>query len=220
MSGRQPVPQRPGAWTPVIGIAGGIGSGKSTVARILGDLGCVVLDSDAAAKSALDRPHVLDTIRGWWGPDVIGTDGRADRRRIADVIFADPSQRARLEGLIHPLLKLDRAVVVAKAVATSKPGVVVDAPLLFEAGVDAECDAVIFVECPDEVRQARVARSRGWDAAELARRESAQWPLERKRALCRYTVENAGEGPAADAALRARVGEVFAAIRDAGPLAR
>lgn len=215
MTAHPPFPNRP--WTPVIGIAGGVGSGKSTVARVLGDLGCVVLDSDIAAKAALDRPQVLATIRAWWGDAVIGADGRADRRRIADVVFADPGQRTRLEGLIHPLLKHDRAAAITRARHDGRPGVVVDAPLLFEAGVNAECDEVIFVECPREVRLARVARSRGWDAAELARREAAQWPLEMKRAQCGHVVENAADDPAAQARLRAQVAAAFEAIRQAGP---
>ncbi len=205
------------AWTPVIGIAGGVGSGKSTVARMLGELGCVVLDSDVAAKAALDRAQVIDTIRAWWGAGVVGPDGRADRRRIADVVFADPAQRTRLEGLIHPLLKHDRAASVAAARAAGKAGVVVDAPLLFEAGVDAECDAVIFVNCPKEVRLTRVARSRGWDVSELARREAAQWPIEKKRAMCGYVVENAGDDATAQARLRQQLAIVFAAIHTAGP---
>lgn len=202
-------------WTPVIGIAGGVGSGKSTVARVLGELGCVVLDSDIAAKAALDRPQVLATLRSWWGDTVVGPDGRADRRRIADVVFADRAQRTRLEGLIHPLLKHDRTQAVVAARAAGKPGVVVDAPLLFEAGVDAECDAVIFVDCPQPVRLARVSRSRGWDAAELARREAAQWPLEMKKSKCGYVVENAGDDAPSQARLREQVAGVFSAIRGA-----
>jgi len=218
MSGGVPHPVAPGrAWTPVIGVAGGVGSGKSTVARALGELGCVVLDSDAAAKAALDRPRVLETIMRWWGAGVVNAQGRADRGRIADVVFADRRERTRLEGLIHPLLKRDRAEAVAAARAGAHAGVVVDAPLLFEAGVDGECDAVIFVECPEEVRLARVAKSRGWDAAELARREAAQWPLEKKRALCGYAVVNAGDDEASHTRLWEEVAGVFAAIRGAGP---
>jgi dephospho-CoA kinase len=200
-------------WTPVIGIAGGVGSGKSTVARMFGDLGCVVLDSDVAAKATLDRPEVVATIRGWWGDGVVTADGGADRKRIADIVFADVAQRARLEGLIHPLLKRDRGEAIRAARARGAAGVVVDAPLLFEAGVDAECDEVVFVECPDEVRLARVAASRGWTREELTRREAAQWPLTRKRAACRFSVENAGDDEASRARLRARVAEVLAAIR-------
>jgi dephospho-CoA kinase len=205
------------AWTPVIGVAGGIGSGKSTAAAVFGELGCLVLDSDAAAKAALDRPAVVQTLRSWWGGGVVTPGGRADRGRIADIVFTDAAQRARLEGLIHPLLKRDRGAAVAAARASGRAGVVIDAPLLFEAGVDRECDAVVFVECPDDVRLARVSRSRGWDAEELARREAAQWPLERKRALCRYRVSNSGDDGPARERLRAEVAGVFEAIGRRGP---
>ena len=89
---------------PVIGLCGGIGAGKSAVAGILADLGCVVSDSDRDAREVLADPEVLEVLRGWWGDDVVGTDGRLDRSRIAGRVFADDSERARLEGLVHPRL--------------------------------------------------------------------------------------------------------------------
>jgi dephospho-CoA kinase len=174
----------------VIGVAGGIGSGKSRVADEFGRLGAVVIDSDVEAKQLLDRPDVRETLRGWWGDRVIGQDGRVDRKAVAHIVFTDPEERRRLEMLVHPLVKERRADAIERARRDGREAVVVDAPLLFEAGVDAECDAVVFVEAPVEVRRSRVRKSRGWDTAELARRESQQLELAEKRRRSLYVIAN------------------------------
>lgn len=184
----------------VLGLAGGIGAGKSEVARHLAALGCVVVDSDVEARAALDRPDVRETLVRWWGPDVVGEDGRVDRGRVAGIIFGASAERERLEGLVHPLVRSRRADLITRAREASARAAVIDAPLLFEAGVDAECDAVIWVEASRETRLERVIRTRGWTEAELDRREKAQWPIERKRAKCRYEISNDDGGD-----LRSRV---------------
>lgn len=174
----------------VIGLAGGIGSGKSAVAGILRDLGCAVIDSDAEARRALGREDVKKEIVSWWGEGILDGQGSIDRARVAEIVFADPDQRGRLEGLIHPLVKRSRAQFIAST--GDVRAIVIDAPLLFEAGVDAECDGVIFVDAPREVRLARVRETRGWDEAELARREDSQMSIWEKRSRADKVVENAG----------------------------
>src|SRR5687768_9172845 len=96
------------AGKPVIGIVGGIGSGKSHVARLFGELGCLVIDSDAQVREAYRDPAVLGTIREWWGDAVFRPDGSLDRSAVAARVFADPSERRRLEGLVHPLVHAAR----------------------------------------------------------------------------------------------------------------
>lgn len=186
----------------VIGLAGGIGSGKSAVARVLAGMNYLVIDSDADAKAVLDRPEVLGQLAQWWGRAVVTADGRADRKAIADIVFAKPEERARLESLVHPLVKAGREALVAQASAQGRPGVVLDAPLLFEAGTDASCDFVLFVEAPTEARAKRVAATRGWDAGELARREKSQIPLEEKRRRSDTIVVNDGPPEALEAKVR------------------
>lgn len=194
---------------PVVGLTGGVGSGKSEVARILGEHGFVVIDSDRVAKQALDRPAVRDQLVRWWGGAVVNPDGSVDRSAVAAIVFADPEQRRRLEGLIHPIVKESRRGVVAKAAAEGKAGVVIDAPLLFEAGSETECDAVVFVEAPEAARLHRVRESRGWDETELRRRENAQIPLEEKRRRSDLTIVNdAGRDD-----LRRRVEQVLPRLR-------
>ncbi|HYF14981.1 MAG TPA: dephospho-CoA kinase [Phycisphaerales bacterium] len=164
----------------VLGLVGGIGAGKSSVARILEDMGFLVMDADRSAKEALDRPDVRGALVSWWGERVLGPDGRIDRRAVGDIVFADPAERRRLEELVHPIVKAGRGGLVERAFEEGRSGVVIDAPLLFEAGSDADCDAVIFVDAPLEQRRARV-RSRGWSDEELSRREAAQLPLDEKK---------------------------------------
>lgn len=165
----------------VVGLAGGIGSGKSEVAAELAKLGALVIDSDVEAKKALERPEVRSRLVEWWGNSVIGADGLVDRKAIAEIVFRDAEQRHRLEDLVHPLVKAKRAELVARGAAAGTKVVVVDAPLLFEAGVNAECDTVVFVESPREQRAERVLAKRGWSEEELERREKAQLSLDEKR---------------------------------------
>ena len=182
----------------VIGLAGGIGAGKSEVARAFLSLGCVVVDSDAEARRALDRDDVRARLVEWWGSGVVGEDGRVDRGRVAEIVFASVAERERLEALVHPIVRSKRSDLIARAREAGARAAVIDAPLLFEAGVDAECDAVVWVEASRRTRLERVARSRNWDEAELERREKAQWPIERKRSKCRYEVLNESDGSVRD----------------------
>lgn len=188
-------PARQSASQPlVIGLAGGIGSGKSEVARILASLGCMVVDSDKDAKEALDRPEVRDQLVSWWGRGILDPSGRVARKAVSDIVFKGGSDkdRAALEALIHPILRSRRADLREQAQAVGARAAVIDAPLLFEAGVDAECDAVMFVDAPRDLRLARIKASRGWDEAELIRRESAQLPVEEKRRRSTVVVFNNG----------------------------
>jgi dephospho-CoA kinase len=204
---------------PIIGIAGGIGSGKSRVARLFGELGCAVIDSDAQVRDAYARADVRQTLKQWWGERVFKEDGQLDRAAVAATVFSDPAQRARLEGLIHPLVAEARDEAMRRAARDPQlVAFVWDTPLLFEVGLNADCDAVVFVDAPQDLRLARVRRSRGWDAAELARRENLQWPLDRKRRLSDDVVTNtadAEEGsaspPGADP-LRNQVRQVLSRI--------
>lgn len=192
---------------PVIGLVGGIGAGKSTVARAIARHGAIILDSDSQAKELLERPDVQNALAFWWGESVL-RDGRIDRKKVADIVFADAEQRRRLEGLLHPMIKASRQQALEAASARGVPFAVIDAPLLLEAGVDKECDAVVYVDAPREARLARV-RSRGWDDAELDRREAAQLPLQEKRARSHFVVTNDGD----EAKLNAEVRDLLEKVR-------
>ncbi|MEM9066740.1 MAG: dephospho-CoA kinase [Planctomycetota bacterium] len=192
-----------------IGLAGAIGAGKTTVAKVLASLGCVVSDSDSDARAALDRKDVRQTLTEWWGEEVLDDNNKIDRRKIAKIVFDDAEQRRRLEDLVHPKLHDIRGERRRDAAREAAPAFVIDAPLLFEAGVDEECDAVIFVDAPRELRLERVRTDRGWDEAELDRREQAQLPVEEKKSRASIVVEN--DGTLTE--LRARVSAALDEIR-------
>jgi dephospho-CoA kinase len=178
----------------IIGLVGGIGSGKSFVARIFAEFGCEVIDSDAHARAAFRDPKILATLRQWWGPAVFLHEGQIDRQAIARKVFADPAERRRLEELIHPWVNLAREREMK--IASENPAVLAfvwDSPLLFEAGLNRQCDAVVFVEAPEHVRLGRVGETRGWGADELSRRENSQWPLDKKRELSDYVLKNTAD---------------------------
>lgn len=175
----------------IVGLTGSIGAGKSTAARMFAELGCLVIDSDAEAKAALDLPEIRSSLRAWWGDGVIDGSGRVDRKAVAEIVFGNPDERARLERLVHPLVRKSREEMIDRAARDGASMVVVDVPLLYEAGVDRECDAVIYIDAPREVRLARTA-ARGWTQAELARREAAQWPIADKKNRADERIENGG----------------------------
>ncbi len=191
-----------GPITPVIGLVGGIGSGKSTVAQTFAALGCLVVDADRDAREVLQRDDVVKEVVSWWGQGVLTPEGRVDRAKVAEIVFKDPAQRTRLEALVHPLVKSDRLLLIARARQEGRPAVVIDAPLLFEAGSDKDCDVVVFVDAPLEARLARVA-ARGWSRDELTRREAAQLPLDQKRARCAIVIQNHGSLEALHSLVRA-----------------
>ncbi|MCE2881818.1 MAG: dephospho-CoA kinase [Planctomycetaceae bacterium] len=196
---------------PVIGIVGGIGSGKSEVARALAALGCEVCVSDDLARAVLDEPSVRAAIAAAC-PAAALADGSIDRAALGRAIFTDRSLRAHIESIMHPRIEARRRAQFTAAPASVR-AFVIDAPLLLEVGLDRECDAVIFVDAPEAHRLARVERSRGWDAAELARRESAQLPLDEKRRRATHTVVNDGDRAALARQVDSVLGGILAAPR-------
>lgn len=200
---------------PIIGIVGGIGSGKTYVARLFGELGCMVIEADALVREAYEDQAVKARLREWWGDEVFKADGTVHRASIARRIFQDAEQRKRLEALLHPWVNFRRRELQACADA-GKVAFVWDTPLLFETGLNRECDAVVYVEAPLQERLRRVAAERGWDETELARREILQMPLDKKRGISDYVIVNsAGAGPNTSASAintRTQVHEILSRI--------
>lgn len=176
---------------PIIGLCGGIGAGKSTVAAELARLGCLVIDSDALNDEVLREPEVVRTLRGWWGPQVVRPDGTLDRQAVARIVFDDREQRRRLESLVHPLIARRRENMIARGIKDpAVKAIVLDSPLLLECQLDRLCDRVVYVEADRKQRLERLSRTRGWDLEELARREACQMPLSEKRRRADYVIRN------------------------------
>ncbi|MCH8824374.1 MAG: dephospho-CoA kinase [Planctomycetes bacterium] len=177
---------------PIIGLVGGIGSGKSTVAGILAEQGCLVVDSDQLARQALEQPEIRDRLVSWWGSAILDADGRIDRSKVASIVFSSLDERKRLESLVHPWIEKQRLSLFESAPPKTL-ALVIDAPLLIEAGLIAQCDAVLYIDTDRETRLARLVKSRNWDEKELARREDSQLPLDDKRSIAHHIVENKGD---------------------------
>lgn len=177
----------------VIGIAGGIASGKSALADAFERHGCVVSRSDEQTHALLGLEEVKAKLVEWFGVGILDEAGKISRKALGGIVFADENARRRLEGLLHPMLHEQRRDLIRRAGEQGARAVVIDAPLLFEAGVDAECDVILFVETPFKKRLERVIEGRGWDEAELRRRENAQMGLDVKRARADNVVENVSD---------------------------
>lgn len=197
---------------PIIGVVGGIGSGKSFIARCFGELGACVIDSDALVHQVYTQPDVRQILKDWWGDAVFNADGSVNRRAIAARVFTDASALRRLEELVHPLVNQARDRLMQAA--ASDPAVtafVWDTPLLLETGAQDRCDAVVFVDVPEEIRLQRVA-ARGWDAGELRRREKLQMALDKKRLLSQYVVSNAADADSARLLVRNLFAQINASL--------
>ncbi len=173
---------------PIIGLAGGIGSGKSVVADMLADCGCGVIDADKLAHEFLG--YVVETIQEWWGDSVV-TVGVPNRKEIAKIVFSDPVELKRLEDLLYPLIADRQKLIIAEYDAdNSILGSVLDAPKLYEAGVDKLCSAVIFVKTCRDTRISRVVGIRGWTESQLFSRETMQKSVKKKEESADYVIEN------------------------------
>jgi dephospho-CoA kinase len=174
----------------VLGLLGGIGSGKSTVAALFAEQGATVIDADAIVAELHGTDKVKAAIEERWGTEAFRSDGTLDRERMARIVFDNPDELAVLNAILHPLV-IER--VQQRAAAPDSGLCVIDAPLLIESGLDELCDATVFVECDATARQQRVANNRNWDAEEIKRREQHQEPLARKRKRADYVVNNGGD---------------------------
>ncbi len=202
---------------PIIGILGGIGSGKSTVAAEFAKLGCKVIDADKIAHELLDEPVVKEKVVGLFGRTILDPAGKIDREKLAEVVFADAKGRpiclprattlgcpydpatlgsiqnpplAGLNEIIHPLV-LQRGEELIKQYDCQKQvkAIVLDMPLLVEVGWDKRCDKLIFVDCEQKLRLDR-AKKLGFDKNQVKIRENFQISLDNKANLADNTIEN------------------------------
>jgi dephospho-CoA kinase len=194
-----------------IGLVGGVASGKSLVAKMLVELGAGLLDADRTGHAVLaEDPAVQRELHERWGDAVFAADGSVDRSAIASRVFASGGSveldRIFLEGLLHKRIRRRLLQKKDQFAAEGRPAVVLDAPVLLEAGWGPMCDILLMVEVPREIRLER-ARQRGWTEAEFDRREAAQWPVEDKRREAHFVISNEGT----EHELRQAVGEFWRA---------
>lgn len=176
----------------VIGLTGGIGSGKSTVARMFAALGARVVDADAVARDIVEPGQpALDDIVAAFGPGIIQADGRLDRKRLASIVFRDPTARSTLDAITHPRIRdLLHAAVEARR---AEPGLLVlDIPLLFESAPNPDLEAVVVVWVDQATQLRRLVERDGLSPSEATERLSAQMPLDKKRAMADAVIDNRG----------------------------
>jgi dephospho-CoA kinase len=192
-----PSPSQP--QTPVVGLVGGVGSGKTTLARWLSQrLRVAVIDADAAGHAALLEPDVRRALRTRFGPEIFDSEGAVIRSRLAVRVFGGTPRhreaRKALEAIVHPVIRrrLEQAIAAYRA-RSDYDLILLDAAVMLEAGWNDLCDALVFVEATLEQRQHRVRSLRCWTTEELERREASQWPLDDKRAAADCVVDNSGD---------------------------
>lgn len=195
----------------VIGLTGGIGSGKSTVAALLHARGARVVDTDAVARDVVEPGSpVLDAINYEFGPSVLAPDGSLDRAALARIVFADPRQRELLNRLTHPAIR-ERTL---ELIGTPAPGeiVVVVVPLLFESGFDQHCDRTVAVIADPDARRQRVAARDGVSQEQVAARMHAQLTDDEYARRADHVIRNDG----AQARLEEQVDELWKKLAEPG----
>jgi dephospho-CoA kinase len=193
----------------LIGLTGGIASGKSTVSAMLRELGAQVLDADLLAREVVEpgTPALADIAARF--PGVLTPEGRLDRAKLGERVFGDPAERAALNALIHPRIAqafLERTEALR---AAGHPEAVYDAPLLVENGLHGAMDAVVLVWVPRALQKARLVARDGLSEAQAEARLAAQLPLDDKRALATHVVDNSGGREET----RAQVERIWASLR-------
>jgi dephospho-CoA kinase len=173
-----------------IGLTGGIGSGKSTVSALLAARGAVVIDADRIAREVVEpgTPGLAQVVDAF-GPAVLAADGSLDRPALAAVVFSDPEARARLDGIVHPLVRARAAELIADVPEGSV--VVNDVPLLVETGQAASYDLVLVVEADPAARLSRLVQ-RGLTAEDARARMASQASDEQRRAVADVVLDNSG----------------------------
>jgi dephospho-CoA kinase len=182
----------------VVGLTGGMGAGKSTVARLLAAHGAYVIDADAIARAVV-APGTpgLNAITKRFGPDVIDAEGAMDRAAVASIVFSDPASLRALEAITHPAIRESIAAQLRAHADAEHSGnervVVLDHPLLVETGLAADLEAVVVVTAPVELRVARLAAGRGIAESDARARIASQASDEERAAAATHVVSNAGD---------------------------
>jgi dephospho-CoA kinase len=178
----------------IVGLTGGIGSGKSTVARMFKDEGAYVIDFDHLACLVVepDKPAWREIIE-YFGPGILSPDGKLNRSALAEIVFSDEKSRKALEGFTHPRI-FEEGDALINAIKRKDPSsvVIMDIPLLFEFDLNKRFDKIILVYVTIAIQIERVVKRDGLSTEEVEKRLNAQIPIAEKRALSDYIIDNEG----------------------------
>ena len=176
---------------PVIGILGGMCSGKSTAAKELGKLGCAVIDADEIAHKLLDDKTIKAKIMHLFGREIQDAEGKINRAALANVVFSDPAKVSKLTDVLHPkvLAQVEELINQFNSQSDVK-AIVLDMPLLMEVGWEKRCDHLIFIDCDPKKRLERARKTGFFDAETLKIRENLQISLDKKKRIADNIVDN------------------------------
>ena len=192
---------------------GGVGSGKSTVAAEFGKLGCKVIDADEIAHKLLDGPGVKKKIVASFGETILDSAGKIDRKRLADIVFADGDKLSLLNSIIHPPVLARVEQLIGRYSRQSEvKAIVLDMPLLVEVGWDKRCDRLVFVDCERRLRRERAKKMGLFDESCVKIEENFQISLDKKVGLADNVVNNNSDF----SALAKQVADIFSYIVDNG----
>lgn len=196
----------------ILGVTGGIASGKTLVTSIFRQLGATVVSADELAREVVaPGSATLARLRAEFGPEILLPSGELDRAALAARVFADPQARARLNAITHPAIGALAVARLAELAATGGPLVVYEAPLLYEAGAEGRVDAVLVVTVPESLQLQRLMARDQLSEAAARERIAAQWSQEEKAARADFVIAN-DDTPAT---LEARVKTLFARLQAA-----
>jgi dephospho-CoA kinase len=180
------------AGTPMrlIGLTGGIATGKSTVSQMLKQMGAHVIDADQLARDVVEpgQTALLEIAERF--PGAIDSDGRLNRKRLGERIFSNPQERLALNAILHPRIQEAFRKKVAQAEADGVSWLVYDVPLLFENGLESQLDDIVVVYVPEETQVERLMARDNLSSEQAKLRLQSQWPIERKKSLATWVVDN------------------------------
>lgn len=175
-----------------VGLTGGIGAGKSAAAALLAERGAVVIDADQLAKEVVEPgTEGFARVVAAFGPEIVGSDGRLNRPRLAEIVFRDPTRLTALNAIVHPRVAARTAELAAAA--PDDCVLVIDVPLLVENHLEGAYDVVLVVDAPDDVRLARVMGARGLSEADVRARMAAQATREDRLEAADFVLVNSGD---------------------------
>ena len=195
---------------PVIGVMGAVASGKSTVARLMAEDGGQLVDADRIGHEVLEMPEIKRQLRREFGDEVFDSAGTLGRKALGRLVFGKAGRLAELNAIVHPvILDIMERRIRAASEAGQAQFVVLDAALLMEKNLhEAWCDALVFVDAEENERLERARQSRGWDAQQLSQRDAAQSPLETKKRLADFVIDNSGTRRQLEDRVRALMGQI------------
>ena len=176
----------------VIGLTGGIASGKSTASAYLRELGAAIVDADAISRASTRRGGAaFEAVCAAFG-NILGADGEIDRRKLGGIVFADEDARCKLNSIVHPAVMAESRAQIENARASGVKVCILDVPLLFETGMEKLCDETWLIYVPREEQIRRMAERDGLDAAAAAARIDSQMPLEEKLKRADVAIDSSG----------------------------